>query len=674
MNNRIGLKTKGDLYRNKTAQKKRELIFSFLIVTIILLYILIWSTISLLKFYSLNSYVYDLGLNMERGWYFIYSPWTWAKIELYLTTSVVSIILSPLFIFKSFPLLLVFQTSSLAFASLFVFLIAKEKIRDLQLSLLLAVSFLLSPGVVGLNWYDFHFQSFFLILFLSAFYFYIRQKWLVSGVLFIVSGLVRFPYVIFPLLFSIIEMTSWFIEGRQKKNYVLNRKFQYALLIFSISCLFFILSYTFRGGVAGIETFVNVSPTYDGGFLHEINNKILAILILFGPLFFLPLFSKRWILFMVPFFYLVFFSNSYGEYFPFIFQHQGAAIILPFIYLGAIDVLQQIKIKTFKIPILKFLKKNKKLLFSLMLVSILVLASFMEPFSPLNKYSGNNYYYSYYVNYNSTKYKALSSVEKLIPPNASGVIVQNNLPQLYPRPTEYLGWYVLAPGINVFSNNISISDIKNNEFPVENYNSSISYLKIMYVIADINSPYFTFNNTGYTSMLTVVNSLLKSQIYGIYAEEQGIILLKRNYVGPPIEYHPLEQSLNSNLFVTTKASFHNGTLISLRNSAPLINTTLLYGPFINLPPGNYQITYYLHLKSSATNNTLLFQVTSNFGNELISQTMYKPSINCKNETIEIKEYFNLNYFTANIQFPISTVHWIGNFNFIRVDVLQTGTL
>jgi uncharacterized membrane protein len=93
-------------------------------------------------------------------------------------TSFILLFAVPLYwIFSSASVLLVLQSLALGLGALPVFLIAREKLRNEWLALMLSVAYLAQP-VVGLTNHDnFHPDSFEIPLILFAVYFMIRQRW-----------------------------------------------------------------------------------------------------------------------------------------------------------------------------------------------------------------------------------------------------------------------------------------------------------------------------------------------------------------------------------------------------------------------------------------------------------------------------------------------------------------
>lgn len=93
--------------------------------------------------------------------------------------------------------LLILQTVVLAFGAVFVYLIAREKLKRESFAVLFGILFLLNPAVEYTNLYDFHAVTLATTLLLGAWFFLTRKKW--------------FWYVLFFLLAALTKEEIWLI-------------------------------------------------------------------------------------------------------------------------------------------------------------------------------------------------------------------------------------------------------------------------------------------------------------------------------------------------------------------------------------------------------------------------------------------------------------------------------
>ena len=121
----------------------------------------VFALISLMRMWSLNANIYDLGVAMEQGWLVFHIHWT---LRLFLSDFGYfsgRFLLSPLFVSGSFSLFLIAQTVAIAIPSFFVYGIAVKIIKRRLPSLLISLSYLIYFPLAGMNLFDFHYMAFF---------------------------------------------------------------------------------------------------------------------------------------------------------------------------------------------------------------------------------------------------------------------------------------------------------------------------------------------------------------------------------------------------------------------------------------------------------------------------------------------------------------------------------
>ncbi|MEM3873419.1 MAG: DUF2079 domain-containing protein, partial [Nitrososphaeria archaeon] len=158
-------------YKKINAVKKRFFEYfkkdPYIIILIIFFisFSIYWSYISITKYYLLNAYVGDLGGQILKVWYFIYHPGYYPNLIMWL--------IFPLFLFKNSILLFVFQAVFVTFGIFPLYGIAKHTLKSNLSALLISISYLFSPFMTGIFWFDFHFQVLFPTLFLIGYYFFL---------------------------------------------------------------------------------------------------------------------------------------------------------------------------------------------------------------------------------------------------------------------------------------------------------------------------------------------------------------------------------------------------------------------------------------------------------------------------------------------------------------------
>ena len=514
--------------------------YTIVLIIALFTYIWVWVNITLLRLDTLNALWADLGIAMERGWLVYNNDWNLSSYLFVFFNSGILFFTFPLTIPQSFSLLLVVQTIVIGTACLPIFGIANYFLKNNAYSAIVAALFLIYFPISGLNWYDFHYQAFFPLFFLLGYYFYLKDHKPSSFLLFFLSAIVRFPYAVFVLIFSIILLIEKF-HSKGGKFSISKETLVFPVTLLLLSAFLLIGAYQFNGSIA----YVSATVGYGGesGLFDNFTTRIETVLYVFIPLGFLPLLSKRWFVTYIPYMALVIYVGGYGKVIPTAFHYQYTAMIAPFVFLGLIDILN--KIKLHKSPTKHFCKSlrlisshTRTILISIIILSIFS-ATLFEPYSPVNKYTFDSF--SNFANYeagNASSLGYLNQVMSYIPKNNSSVLTQFNIPEIFPRtpivstyPNEI---YVLVSGYSALSqiNNLTLSDVRNNTYNITifaNHEFLNLNVHIYYVLAYTNSPWY-FNNDP--SMQDLIKLMNESGRYGTVADYKGFILLEWGYKGP----------------------------------------------------------------------------------------------------------------------------------------------
>lgn len=521
------------------SQQRSFFLSQVLIILFVTLYTVVWSYISLLRYYSLNAYVFDLGIEMQRMWMVFHTNWTVFSFIKYFLYSGFSMLISPIAFLNSYPFLLVLQTLVLAVPAYYIFLIARQMGIKNSDSLLISSAYLIYFPLAGMNFFDFHFQSFFILFFLIGYYEFIKGRYKLSFLLFFLSGLIRFPLIIFPLLFSLIELIDLFWKQRKTKNYG-TTKLDFLLVLITLSSILLIFGFFFQGNSASSG---NLHLISDNSITLNLYPKIFTLFIILIPFFFINLISIKKSILLLPYVFLLFTSNFLGYQYPIVNNNSHYfALVIPFVFLGSIDTLSRINRVTLKKKINSHIKGlcnliNRclnsfviKRLIYFVVIAVVVTAVFLEPYGPLNKETNNNYNWPSEYNFNSSTFNTVIAIENLIPRNTSmtNILIQDDLPMVLPKPAESIYTPPLSPILTQFSPEINLSDVSNNTFPILIGEDSYVNATFDYAIA------YTYNYVYYAgdpSMQTIVHLMMNSGKYGLLANESGILLLERNYHG-----------------------------------------------------------------------------------------------------------------------------------------------
>lgn len=297
-------------------------------------------------------------------------------------------------------------------------------------------------------------------------------------------------------------------------------------------------------------------------------------------------------------------------------------------------------------------------------IILILLDTVYEPYGPLNSTSPANFGLNQSLEINVTEFNALSNVIKLIPNNNPYVLTQNNIIELFPRmevPPNKITAIPLIAGMLNIGQNLTVKEIKENEIPLDLGSSSI-YTNVDFILADVNSSWYNFDSYGYPSMSQLISELYSSGYYGIVAEDNGIILLQRDYEGKTkffssmyLRYLPAELQTNWH------ASFANGLMVVSNSPMPIVDgLPSWYGSYTGLPPGSYNVEFELATTNYSKMNTMVLQVTEGPQNLAV--------LNITGSSFSNTE--KVNYFTLHF----STREFLPYVEFCGVDARWNGTL
>ncbi|MCL4420998.1 MAG: DUF2079 domain-containing protein [Candidatus Thermoplasmatota archaeon] len=634
----------------------------------LVLYNYFWDVIDADRILSLSAYygatVFDMGLFFTTLWT-IFHTFSLHIFLVYLSVRPIALVMSPLSLINNPFFFVYLQTFWISITVVPLYIIAYKKTGYKSVSLLLSISYLLFFGIAGQNWFDIHFQTLFVPLFVSGYALNLIGHRRLGFTLVILSGLAHFPYIIFSILFFIFLFIE---ETRDKGLFRVNR---YVYVGLTVSIGLFIMGFLltlYLTGEGGLQAgFHIVSGSIASKIAVSIDLKVYAIILLLFPFLCLPLLSKKWIFFLLVYFILLFVSGNAIYFFPNYIRLQYLGMIVPFLYIGTIEVLSNMEFTQQK----KTAKDNKmrkalsasfrfKLKVAVIIfILIVLLGTVFEPYGPLNKYSSTDFKMNEVTQYNISLYDHYVEMVDLIPRNDPYVLYQNNMPQiLYRDPTASINYLFGDP------NNYTY-------FIDGKWTSDISY-----IIADPYSDYFTSTGSGNYSlnMYAVLNHYISTGQYGILAEYNGIVMLKKEYKGNPIIYGPENKVFTSQDLYTGITTKNKSEEISFNN---LTNyQTLWYGPYTFMQPGDYILN--LEVKASNISSANKFQLRFSYMLNLTSAQLIDINLisitghnltysnRWENITLNIKA---INFYD-NVEFAGQNFEWNGNFSIRGITLKQ----
>ncbi len=493
------------------------------------IYTVVWIIIVMLRYYSFNASVFDLGLTSNYLYRLSHSGFAYfatvpTPVPLDSLASLVTAF--PYTFFPDPRWLVIFQSVWVGAGIFPLFRIVRRYTGSEYAGLLISVSYLLYYPLAGVNWFDFHIMSIFPTAFLFSVMYNMRgmkNRAVLFGVVAIISDYTA-PFI---LLFY----TAYLVLKRLQAEHKL-RLDMYNAVIIGVSASVIALVSVFLGPGFTVQHF-QLPQEVVGVLGSSAGQKMVYFYAMLLPVMFLAILGADFLAVGIPFFVLAF-ANSYEPYISSMF-YQYPALIAPVIFISAaIGLGRLVSI----VPVRK--KLALKSVSTAFLVLNIIMFSFFTPIG--NMYTGSIYssHFGKYVTGTSSQYGGLENTTITVPdrylshlsgiiPSGSSLLIQNNMPQF----TTYNNW--------------ELPDFMQAGFVPQN------------IVVDPYSYYYNHHSAANylqnQTMLERANSYLNSGNYTIQRSMDGIVLLNRTGLNDLQEFVPL--ILNTTLTET------NGTVISL---------------------------------------------------------------------------------------------------------------
>ncbi|MGQ4891982.1 MAG: DUF2079 domain-containing protein [Candidatus Njordarchaeia archaeon] len=627
------------------------------------IYSIVLSIYTGLRHHFFMTRAYDLGIFIQALWTTIHSGkffYETPDMGISHTGSffgvhfapIMFLILAIYYVFPSPYTLLTFQSFLLGFAAIPLFKLANHILKDENKALIISATYLIYPPIIATNLFDFHLEAFFPIIIFSALY-YLEREDFPKFYLLVLLNLIILDLASLVMSVALIIYGSFLKYWREIINFrEMSKKLKIHVFVITFALLIIAAVYykltlmiiqqlgatpfskTQNWSKLGsnlyemIEGLFNPTKVYES-LAYDWSKKIWWLILILMPVIFLPLFAP--ISFMPGFTILaVFLLSTYHAYYELGWQY--GAMYAPLIFYAATKGLNNLKklgtgkinilTKEASIPrkIITILEKidNKKLLATLVILS---LASPIPGFTAaknIDIYNGTAFVDQIPIPNQHTE--TLRKILNLVPENAS-VLAQNNIfPHFANREDAYI-WLPLKAGAVV---DYVIGDVTHSEY--------------FMLIPGKN---FTYND--------VVNMLIDTGEYGVYASADGIFLLKKGYSGHPVIFKPLEKMYNyENLIpINGEKTVINGSkerkVIYIRGKP---NQTLWSEPILALTPGTYTLAIRLLVKNHTRINTTL--LTFGLKNYIVQGENYSKTINIT--TDQLNTWMNISM-TIQIKHP-----------------------
>jgi uncharacterized membrane protein len=344
-------------FENWLGSHKHEVLLFFLITA----YVIYFTTISFLRYDNFYTGRFDLGnmaqtvWNTTRGRIFEFTNpnGTEQMSRLAQHADFILVLLAPFYLLWADPRnLLLIQTLVLSLGALFVYLIAKDVLKNKTFALVFAFAYLINPSVERTNLYDFHAVTLATTFLLGAYYFVRKKQYVWFSVFALLAALTKEEVWLVSALFG------GFVAIFQKKRilgaliFLISAGMFYYLVWYAIpqnlGSQHFALSYysDFGDKPGSVVKTILLSPQKTLRIMFEPDRRYFLTQI-FQPLGYLSLLSPLFIIFAIPDLLVDLLSNN-AQFHQIYYQYTAA--ISPFIFLGAIYGATNIKKFLPKLP------------------------------------------------------------------------------------------------------------------------------------------------------------------------------------------------------------------------------------------------------------------------------------------------------------------------------------
>jgi len=588
-------------------------------------YVIAISTVSLVKHYLFLTTAWDLGIFDQilyfslHGKPFQYNLEPWFTNSLptnFLAVHVSPILLALLPFYAIAPrpeTLLVLQPVILALAAIPLFLIAKDELENEKLALIVALTYVLHPGLIGGSLFDFHLEAFIPLTTFLTIYFLRKRAWKPFIPSFL-AALASLEYMA-PVLVLV-----FFCELLRSKRYKTWKDLRMFILFMVISILYFVSTNFIMTLIRDPEWRGITTPsialyklaTEPVSILFDYQNKITYILLMLAPYAFIPLLRPLYLLPIAPWLGVAFVTN-YGSYYS--IEYQYSFVVIPFLALSFIDGLKALKNSIDYNRLIKVLK-----------VSVIVALVVCMIFIP-RRYLNNPYYAGQFE-----RAQTIHNVLELIPHDAS-IITQN---EIFPHLSSSQNAYSIPR--NPFSNPFS---------------PSLSDRKLRWVkklLREVDADYMIFD---LKSMLPRLADLVISEVtgrndYGVYAFADHVIVFKRGFFKEPVLCQPTSLTLNYKTLSLDRGtrlkdeSSTSGTVLAHLEEHGA--GTFWFGPYTILPLGEYNVTFRLKLGSYADDYIIILDVVDNGSKEILAER------EVASEDLKVGEWTDVTFHFVNDRF------------------------
>ncbi len=510
------------------------------VLTIVTLFFILYSTYSLLRYFSLNAGAYDLGIYSSVLFNTLHGRLFYTNL---LNESFLSNHFSPFmfilagvyYIFPKTYILLIIQSFFIAYSGYILYLIYRLYVKTDRIKFEFIIPVLLyelSPIGYAPLAFDFHLMALLPFFYFLAFYYFLKDNKLMEiiSLIFLVS--LHSFFVVIVIFFMFSNMLLKYYNKDILKNYR-NINYKKMFRIFSVFILlsiillsYFLFASFMRNALVGKYVLILPSDEISNGsfnslsltgYIYELLNPailihgVLSNLNLKLELLYITLYSSGFMILLSPITlipvipYIIFaVPSNYGAYVQIGYEY--TALMAPMVFISMVVGIKKLNAINTKNGRHRFLNKYARYLV-LIIVLIFLMDIGLSPLIP------DNYYHNPGIEANINEFH-INKTSKLIFLLShklnynSTLITQNNV---YPAFSNFTNAYELGT-FGKFNNN--------------NYTN----ITCEYIISDNASIWYNITTMYGFSMKQFINMNLKAN-YGLYINEDNITVLKYHYNG-----------------------------------------------------------------------------------------------------------------------------------------------
>jgi uncharacterized membrane protein len=611
-------------FKTSIMNPKRIGPYAFLVVISALTYGIVFSYFTVLRHDSFFSAAWDLG-NFNQAFYttvyggklFYYTS------DLFFSPSgsIFAIHISPILflvlpfyaIYPSPVTLLVVKSFAVGLAAIPLYLVTRDILESSRAGFLVALVYLLYPPLQGANWFDFQQAAFLPLLLFLMYFFLMKKRWKLYIPTMLLALMVEEHVALIVSIFAVyyfLTSSSVRLLPKSLKEFRMNEG-TVSILTIAICAVYLLTAMLIKSSfpvnpdfadvygatenfrILGssdvfsipIQALLNPLNAFDA-LMYEYGLKFLYIILLFGPVLFIPLRNR--FVFGILFLLMPFLLSNYrpyyqvGVHYPF--------YVLPLIIVAVVYGLRRLDINA------------RKFNFKTMIVVTLVFTISTSPLSPFSRafVAQGSLSYSPVEFSLDQNQKSLDDLIQLLPSDAS-VLTQN---LVFPHVSSRMNAYAIP--FSDFGKTAEMNDY---------LDSLLSDSE--YVLLEMG--------TSYEMVKTVLDKIIHDKSYGACALGSQAVLFKKGYHDEPINAYYTEDRIFEayrDLFIVSppgvivedSSSSSGKVVVYPKNSSGYS----IFGPYSYLLEGAYEATFTLKAGEHDIGYLGTLDVASDMGTEILS--------------------------------------------------------